>query len=64
MRRSGAQAYSTELNLNTQAPHAVPVEAVSRRAISWDGISIEIIQSITHDEVEFPFRGAWPSRSA
>src|SRR4029077_8853847 len=26
------------------------------RAMSWDGIKVEIIQSVTHDKVEFCFR--------
>ena len=44
------------INTNTQALRALPAEAVSRRAMSWDGIKVEIIQSVTHDKVEFCFR--------
>jgi AraC family transcriptional regulator len=33
----------------------VPANAVSRRAIGWDGIGVEIIQAITYDKIEFRF---------
>jgi len=41
---------------SSQALHISPVHVVSRRAIAWDGMRVEIIQSVTHDEVEFQFR--------
>jgi AraC family transcriptional regulator len=33
-----------------------PAHAVTRRAIGWDGISVEIVQCVTQDKVEFCFR--------
>ena len=32
-----------------------PAHAVSRRATAWDGFTVETVQSITHDKVEFRF---------
>jgi AraC family transcriptional regulator len=34
----------------------IPAHVVSRRAIAWDGLIVEIVRSITHDRVEFRFR--------
>src|ERR1700738_3203418 len=34
----------------------LPADVVSRRTKAWDGIRMEIIQSLTHDAVEFRFR--------
>lgn len=33
-----------------------PAHAVSRRAIAWDGITVEIVRCVAHDRVEFRFR--------
>ena len=43
-------------NVNAQSLRATPAEAVSRRAMSWDGIRVEIIQSVTTDKIEFRYR--------
>jgi AraC family transcriptional regulator len=45
--------------LNVQALRAIPAEGFSRRAVSWDGIRVEIMQSVTHDKLEFRFHAPW-----
>ncbi len=40
---------------NSQFLEVIPANAVSRRAIGWDGIAVEIIQIITYDKIEFRF---------
>jgi AraC family transcriptional regulator len=45
------------LDANIAALRAVPAESVSRRAVSWDGVRVEIIQSVTHDKVELRYHG-------
>src|SRR5215472_16076296 len=42
--------------VNSHALGIAPANAVSRRASAWDGIKVEIVQSVTHDEIEFRFR--------
>jgi AraC family transcriptional regulator len=39
-----------------QTLEIAPAHVVSRRAIAWDSIRVEIIQIVTHDRVEFRFR--------
>jgi AraC family transcriptional regulator len=34
----------------------IPAHVVTRRAVAWDSIRVEIVQFITHDKVEFRFR--------
>jgi AraC family transcriptional regulator len=34
----------------------IPAHAVGRRAVAWDGITVEIIRSVTHDKVEIRYR--------
>ena len=41
---------------NNRALEILPAHAVGRRAVAWDGITVEIIRSVTHDTVEFRFR--------
>jgi AraC family transcriptional regulator len=41
---------------NSHALEITPAHAVSRSAIAWDGITVEIIRCVTHDKVEFRFR--------
>ena len=41
---------------NSHALEILPAHAVGRRAVAWDGITVEIIRSVTHDTVEFRFR--------
>src|SRR5215470_1299102 len=42
--------------VNSHALEIAPANAVSRRASAWDGIKAEIVQSVTHDKIEFRFR--------
>ncbi len=45
-------------NMGDASGHALeifPADVVRRRAIAWDGITVEVVQSATHDEVEFRF---------
>jgi AraC family transcriptional regulator len=39
-----------------QALDIIPAHVVSRRAITWDGVTVEIVQSLTRDKVEFRYR--------
>jgi AraC family transcriptional regulator len=41
---------------NSHRLEIIPAHGVSRRAIALDGITIEIVQSVTRDKVEFRFR--------
>jgi len=41
---------------DSHALEIAPAHAVGRRAIAWDGFTVEIIRSLTHDKVEFRFR--------
>jgi len=41
---------------DSHALEIVPAHAVGRRAVAWDGFTVEIIRSLTHDKVEFRFR--------
>ena len=41
--------------VNSHALEIAPANVVSRRASAWDGIKVEIVQSLTHDEIEFRF---------
>jgi AraC family transcriptional regulator len=41
---------------NSHALEIIPAHAVGRRAVAWDGITVEIISSVTHDKVEIRFR--------
>src|SRR6266567_4092404 len=45
-------------DVSSRAIEITPADVVSRRARAWDGIKVEIIQSATHDKVEFRFRSA------
>ncbi len=45
-------------DVSSRAIAITPADVVSRRRRAWDGIKIEIIQSATHDKVEFWFRSA------
>jgi AraC family transcriptional regulator len=45
-------------DVSSRAIEITPADVVSRRARAWDGIKVEIIQSATHDKVEFRFRNA------
>jgi AraC family transcriptional regulator len=42
-------------DVNNHALEIAPADVVRRRASAWDGIRVEIVQSITHDKVEFGF---------
>ena len=42
--------------VNSHALEIAPANVVSRRASAWDGIEVEIVQSVAHDEIEFRFR--------
>jgi AraC-like DNA-binding protein len=46
------------IHVNHHALEIFPADVVTRRAIAWDGIKVEIIQSVTHDRVEFRFHGS------
>jgi AraC family transcriptional regulator len=43
-------------HVNGHALEISPAEVVNRRASAWDGIKVEVVQSVTHDKVEFRFR--------
>src|SRR6266511_4093953 len=48
-----------ESNVGHVDGHALeisPADVVSRRASTWVGIKVEVVQSVTHDKVEFRFR--------
>jgi AraC family transcriptional regulator len=40
---------------SSRALDIVPAHLVSRRAFAWDGVKVEIVQSATHDNLEFRF---------
>jgi len=40
---------------NSPALEISPAGVVTRRASVWDGIRVEVVQSVTHDKVEFRF---------
>jgi AraC family transcriptional regulator len=40
-----------------QAVEIFPSDAVARRRLAWDGMAVEVVQALTHDKVEFRFRG-------
>jgi AraC family transcriptional regulator len=40
-----------------QAVEIFPSDAVTRRRLAWNGMAIEVVQALTHDKVEFRFRG-------
>jgi AraC-like DNA-binding protein len=40
-----------------QAIEIFPSDAVARRRLAWNGMAIEVVQALTHDKVEFRFRG-------
>ncbi|WP_050420561.1 helix-turn-helix transcriptional regulator [Bradyrhizobium tropiciagri] len=42
---------------NSRALEITPAHAVSRCAMGWDGIAVEIVQCVTHDTVEFRSHG-------
>jgi AraC family transcriptional regulator len=35
-----------------------PSGAVTRQRLGWDGMAVEVVQAITHEKVEFGFRGS------
>src|SRR6266446_8234366 len=35
-----------------------PSDAVKRRALAWDGMAIEVVQTLTHETIEFSFRAS------
>ena len=41
---------------NSHALEIIPAPTVNRRATAWHGITVEIVQCVTHDKVEFRFR--------
>jgi AraC family transcriptional regulator len=41
---------------DVHALEITPAHVVGRRAVAWDGITVEIIRSVTHDKVEIRFR--------
>jgi AraC family transcriptional regulator len=43
--------------INGHAVEIFPSDAVTRRRLAWDGMAIEVVQALTHDKVEFRFRG-------
>src|SRR3984893_14739598 len=43
-------------NVESHVLQILPADVVNRRTKAWDGIRMEIIQSLTHDAVEFRFR--------
>jgi AraC family transcriptional regulator len=40
-----------------QTVEIFPPDAVTRRRLAWNGMAIEVVQALTHDKVEFRFRG-------
>jgi AraC family transcriptional regulator len=42
--------------VNSPVLELSPAGVVSRRASAWDGITVEVIQFVTHDKIEFRFR--------
>src|SRR5215467_4273730 len=42
--------------VNSPALEISPAGVVSRRASTWDGIRVEVVQFVTHDKIEFRFR--------
>jgi AraC family transcriptional regulator len=50
---------STVVNGNSYSMEIAPTETVTRRTAAWDGMTAEILQVATHDEVEFRFRAPW-----
>src|ERR1700736_6698446 len=43
-------------NVEGHVLQILPAGVVNRRTRAWDGIRMELIQSLTHDAVEFRFR--------
>jgi AraC family transcriptional regulator len=41
---------------NGRTLEIAPAHVVTRHAVAWDGIRVEVVQSTTHDKVEFRFR--------
>src|SRR5215470_17790816 len=41
-----------------QAVGIFPSDAVTRQRLAWDGMAVEVAQAITHEKVEFGFRGS------
>jgi AraC family transcriptional regulator len=41
---------------NGRALEIAPAHVVTRHAVAWEGIRVELVQSTTHDKVEFRFR--------
>jgi AraC family transcriptional regulator len=35
-----------------------PSDAVTRRSFAWDGMAIEVVQTLTHETIEFSFRAS------
>ena len=44
-------------NVSSDRLAVCPAESVTRRAVTWDDIVVEVIQSMTHDKLELAFRG-------
>ena len=40
-----------------QAVGIFPSDAVARQGLAWGGMAVEVVQAITHERVEFRFRG-------
>jgi AraC family transcriptional regulator len=57
--RSRSPADCQPRHASSYALDVVPAHVVDRRAVAWDGIRVEIIQSVTHDKVELRFRAPW-----
>jgi AraC family transcriptional regulator len=56
---NGFARWPSDRNIDDVTSHELeitPANVVTRRTVAWDGIRVEIVQSITHDKVEFRFR--------
>jgi AraC-like DNA-binding protein len=45
-------------DFNDQAVRIFPSDAVTRHRLAWGGMAIEVVQALTHDKVQFRFRGS------
>jgi AraC family transcriptional regulator len=43
--------------ISDHAVEVFPSHAVRRRTFAWDGVAVDVVQAITHEKVEFRFRG-------
>jgi AraC family transcriptional regulator len=42
-------------DMTTATLNASPAEVVTRRAMAWEGIRVEVVQCVTHDKIELRF---------